>query len=59
MSFTTIVMDEVVVIDNEFFREVDRLSDKYPSVIQSLHEQLQMAKALRTVSILKKKNGIK
>ena len=52
-------MEEVVVISDDFFKEVDDLIFENPRVVQSWNEAVQMAKALRTVSILKKKNGIK
>ncbi len=59
MSYTTTVGEEVVVINDEFFKEVDDLIFDHPRVIQSWNEAVSMAKALSTVSILKKKNGIK
>jgi hypothetical protein len=59
MSYTTTVMEEVLVISDDYFKEVDDLIFDHPRVIQSWNEAVSMAKALSTVSILKKKNGIK
>ena len=53
MSYTTTVMEEVVVISDDFFKEVDDLIFENPRVVQSWNEAVQMAKALRTVSLLK------
>ena len=53
MSYTTTVMEEVVVIDAQFFLEVDDIIAWNPRVIQSWNEAVQMAKALRTVHQLK------
>jgi hypothetical protein len=52
-------MEEVLVISDDYFKEVDDLIFDHPRVIQSWNEAVSMAKALSTVSILKKKNGIK
>jgi len=59
MSYTTTVGEEVVVINDEFFKEVDDLIFEHPRVIQSWNEAVSMAKALHTVSQFKKKNGNK
>lgn len=53
MSYTTTVMEEVVVIDAQFFLEVDDIIAENPRVVQSWNEAVQMAKALRTVHQLK------
>ncbi len=55
MSFTTIMSGEVVTIETNYFTQAREIADRFPRVIQSQHEELQMAKALRTVSLLKKK----
>lgn len=59
MSYTTTVGEEVVVINDKFFREVGELSEKFPGVIQSWNEAVQMATALRTLDLFKKKSGKK
>jgi hypothetical protein len=59
MSYTTTVGEEVVDIDDTFFREVAKLSRKHPGVIQSWNEAVQMATALRTLDLFKKKSGKK
>ena len=46
-------MEEVVVIDAQFFLEVDDIIAENPRVVQSWNEAVQMAKALRTVHQLK------
>ena len=53
MSFTTIMLGEVTTIDTNYFTQAREIANKYPNVIQSQHEELQMAKALRTVYQLK------
>ena len=53
MSYTTTVMEEVVVISDDYFKEVDDLIFENPRVVQSWNEAVQMAKALRTVHQLK------
>ncbi len=53
MSYTTTVMEEVVVISDDFFKEVDDLIFENPRVVQSWNEAVQMAKALSTVHQLK------
>ena len=46
-------MEEVLVISDDFFKDVDDLIFENPRVVQSWNEAVQMAKALRTVSLLK------
>ncbi len=46
-------IEEVVVISDDFFKDVDDLIFENPRVVQSWNEAVQMAKALQTAHQLK------